>query len=97
MSDCGCNCGCTPNWSEMDETQKLARIEQVLDAQVRPMLKSDGGGMTVSSLEGDVLTIQYSGACGGCPHALTGTRMFIMRQLAQALGVELDVQVVKPD
>ena len=97
--ECGCSCGNTEesgDWASLSDEQKLQRIEQVLDDQVRPMLKSDGGGMQVVSLDGDVLTISYSGACGGCPHALTGTKLFITRQLAEALGIELIIEVVRP-
>ncbi len=99
MSDCECSCGCsgTGDWASLSQEQKLQRIEQILDDQVRPMLKSDGGGMQVVSLDGEVLTISYSGACGGCPHALTGTKMFIARQLAGALGIELTIEVVRPE
>ncbi|MFW5750474.1 MAG: NifU family protein [Planctomycetota bacterium] len=90
-----CGCAKEPAFTELSDEDKLRKIEQVLDAHVRPMLKQDGGGMVVKGLEGNALTIQYSGACGGCPHALTGTRMFIQRQLAQALGTDIEVEVVR--
>ena len=51
----------------------LLQIEEILDRTIRPSLRMDGGDVEVISLDGDVLTIRYEGACGSCPSAQTGT------------------------
>ncbi|MBU0506349.1 MAG: NifU family protein [bacterium] len=59
------------------ENTEMAKIEAILDAKIRPMLKADGGNLEVISLEGKTLKMRYQGACCGCPHAATGTLMAI--------------------
>jgi Fe-S cluster biogenesis protein NfuA len=54
-------------------TGELAKINAILDSTIRPALQRDGGDLEVISLENDVLTISYQGACGCCPHAEMGT------------------------
>ena len=43
------------------------RIEQVLDAQVRPGLKADGGDIEVVGIDSDrIVQVRLLGACQGC-------------------------------
>ena len=43
-------------------------IKQALD-EIRPVLQADGGDVEFVSLEGDVVKVKLTGACGGCPMA----------------------------
>ena len=47
----------------MEEDIKLALDE------IRPVLQADGGDVEFVSLEGDVVKVKLTGACGGCPMA----------------------------
>lgn len=51
----------------------IVTIEEILDRTVRPGLQADGGDLEVLELDGNVLTVRYQGACGGCPSAMAGT------------------------
>lgn len=53
-----------------DRDNVLARIESVLDEQVRPGLKADGGDVEVVGIDDDrIVQIRMKGACQGCPSA----------------------------
>jgi Fe-S cluster biogenesis protein NfuA len=52
---------------------ELRQIEEILDRTVRPGLQADGGDLEVLELDGNILTVRYQGACGGCPSAMMGT------------------------
>src|SRR4051812_36123745 len=52
--------------SEADR-ERLDRINEILDEQVRPYLQGDGGDLYVIGLSGNTLTVHYQGACGSCP------------------------------
>ncbi len=43
-------------------------IKKALD-EIRPALQADGGDVEFVSLEGDVVKVKLTGACGGCPMA----------------------------
>jgi Fe-S cluster biogenesis protein NfuA len=73
-----------------DDEPKLAAIRQLLDEQVRPALVSDGGDLQIVSLEGNVLTIRYFGACGSCPSSLAGT-LSAIGNLARTVDPDIEV------
>ena len=56
-----------------EDQQRLDTISALLDAQIRPYLKSDGGDLHVVGLVGNQLSVHYQGACGTCPSSISGT------------------------
>lgn len=49
--------------------QKIKRIEQTLEEQVRPILRKDGGDVELVDVDGDRVTIAFRGMCSGCRSA----------------------------
>ena len=56
-----------------EDQQRLDTISALLDTQIRPYLKSDGGDLHVVGLVGNQLSVHYQGACGTCPSSISGT------------------------
>lgn len=49
----------------------LARIEAVLDEEVRPGLHADGGDVEVVGIDADrIVQVRMKGACQGCSSAM---------------------------
>jgi NFU1 iron-sulfur cluster scaffold homolog, mitochondrial len=80
----------TGELSEADR-DRLARINDILDEQVRPYLQGDGGDLYVVGLEGNRLMVHYQGACGSCPSSISGTLAGIESMLKQ---IEPEMEVV---
>ena len=78
------------NLSDADR-ERLDRINEVLDEQIRPYLQGDGGDLYVIGLQGNQLTVHYQGACGSCPSSLSGTLAGIESLVRQ---IEPDIEVV---
>ncbi len=74
-----------------DDRARLDRINDLLDAEIRPYLQGDGGDVYVLSLEGNKLTVHYQGACGSCPSSLSGTLAGIENLLK---SIEPEIEVV---
>ncbi len=72
---------------------ELARISAILDSTIRPALQRDGGDLQVVSLDGNVLTISYEGACGCCPHGSMGTLFAIQNILQDQYSPDIRVQL----
>lgn len=53
------------------------RIEKALD-KIRPSLMADGGNVELVEVEGDLVKVKLTGACGGCP----------MSQITLKMGIE---------
>ncbi len=76
-----------------DDEPRLAAIRELLDQEVRPALMADGGDLQIVSLEGNMLSIRYFGACGSCPSSLAGT-LAAIGNLARTIEPDIEVQVV---
>ena len=74
-----------------EERERLERITELLDAQIRPYLQGDGGDLHVIGLEGDRLLVHYQGACGSCPSSISGTLAGIQGLVRQ---IEPDIEVI---
>ncbi len=62
-----------PEGLNVNESDLMKQINQVLDQKIRPALANDGGGLEVMGLEGLTLRVRYQGACGSCPSAQRGS------------------------
>lgn len=71
---------------------ELAKIEAIFDRTIRPALQADGGELLIMSLQNNVLTISYQGACGSCPSATMGTLQAIENILQQEYNPNIVVQ-----
>ena len=71
----------------VEDQERLEHITVLLDAQIRPYLKSDGGDLHVVGLAGNQLSVHYQGACGSCPSSISGTLK----------GIENLVRTIEPD
>ena len=74
-----------------EDGDRLGRINELLDEQIRPYLQGDGGDLFVLGLEANRLTVHYQGACGSCPSSLSGTLVSIENLLKT---IEPDIEVV---
>jgi Fe-S cluster biogenesis protein NfuA len=74
-----------------EDQQRLDKINELLDEQIRSYLRGDGGDLHVLGLEGNKLTVHYQGACGSCPSSLSGTLVSIENLLK---SIEPDIEVV---
>jgi Fe-S cluster biogenesis protein NfuA/NifU-like protein involved in Fe-S cluster formation len=81
------------DWGDIGLFEKVRRIEEVLDKDIRPMLASDGGGMDLVDLREHELVVQYNGACGSCSSSIGGTLYFVEDTLNAKLGTSLKIIV----
>ncbi len=72
---------------------ELEKIKTIINRDIRPFLQRDGGDLTVVSFKNNVLTIDYQGACGCCPHAKMGTLMMIEETLKEKYNSDIKVTI----
>ena len=75
------------------DRQRLDAINTLLDEQIRPYLKSDGGDLHVVGLDGNQLSVHYQGACGTCPSSISGTLRGI-ENLVKSIEPDIEVMAV---
>jgi Fe-S cluster biogenesis protein NfuA len=58
----------------------LERIERIIDEQVRPGLRSDGGDIEVVGIDEDhIVQVRLLGACQGCSSSIMTLTMLVER------------------
>ncbi|MFC1538466.1 NifU family protein [Candidatus Latescibacterota bacterium] len=66
-------------------------VKKALD-EIRPMLQADGGDVEYVGIEGDVVQVRLTGACGGCPMATmtlkNGIETMVKKQVPGVSSVE---------
>ncbi len=72
-------------------SEEMAKINELLDATIRPALANDGGGVDLLGIDGNTIFIRYQGACGTCPTATKGTLSAIENLLKHKLDPKITV------
>lgn len=60
------------------------KVEQALST-IRPSLQADGGDIQLVDIEGDVVKVHLSGACGGCPMSAMTMSQGVERAIKNAV------------
>ena len=59
---------------------------------IRPNLQADGGDVEFVEMDGDVVKVRLTGACGGCPMATmtlkNGIEVYIKKKVPNVASVE---------
>lgn len=71
-----------PDFFAMQREGKLALIEEVLNAEIRPYIALDAGGIEVLDLIEHELIIAYKGSCTSCLSSI-GTTLSSIQQILQ--------------
>lgn len=83
-----------PNTLDDRRRQLLARVEQILDQQVRDGLVADGGQIEVVGLDDDdILQVRLLGACQGCASSAITLSMAVERALKAEIP---EIRFVEP-
>lgn len=73
--------------------QKIARIQEVIEKEIRPMLQQDGGDLELIDLDGNRVIVALRGMCTSCPSAAL-TRSGIETRLKELVHPDLFVEEV---
>ena len=76
-----------------NDNPEIAKIDAILDQTIRPALQMDGGDIQLMELNGNVLKVNYQGACGSCPSSSMGTLKAIESLLRNEYNPDLVVEM----
>ncbi len=79
----------------MTTLQKIKKIEQVLEREIRPTLKKDGGDIELVDVDGDFVTVSLRGACAGCHSSRTTLKEYVEKKLREQVVDSLIVEEEK--
>ncbi len=79
----------------MTNIQKIAKIQEVIDKEIRPSLQKDGGDIELIDLDGSRVKIAFRGLCMSCPSSAL-TKAGIESKLKELVHPDLSVEEVAP-
>lgn len=76
--------------------QKIKRIEETINNEIRPSLLTDGGDIELIDVEGDTVKVSLKGACSTCQASQITLTDFVESKLKEFVTDGLKVVEVKP-
>ncbi|OPY84714.1 MAG: NifU-like protein [Syntrophus sp. PtaU1.Bin208] len=80
---------------KMTNIQKIRMIEEVLDKEIRPSLKTDGGDVELIDVVGNRVLVATRGACAVCRASQQTLKGFVEFKLRELVSSDLIVEEVK--
>ncbi len=82
----------SPGFKRMTTVQKIHHIEDVINREVRPQLKKDGGDIELVDVAGDRVIVAFRGRCAGCSVAGFTMKEVVEAKLREFISSELTVE-----
>jgi NifU-like protein len=79
----------------MSIVQKVMKIQEVIDKEIRPMLEQDGGGIELVDIKGDTVLVRLKGRCAVCPTSHITMKHTVQEKLREFVMPGLIVEEVK--
>ena len=76
----------------MTTLQKIKKIEEVLEREIRPGLRKDGGDIELIDIDGDFVMVSLHGACKSCAKSQTTIKEYVEAKLRELVLDSLIVE-----
>ncbi len=80
---------------KMTNIQKIKLIEEILEQEIKPVLKKDGGNIELIDLDENTIYVKLRGACANCMTSQVTIKNFIENKIKELVSPELNVKEVK--
>lgn len=78
---------------KLSNLKKMQLVQEVLERDIRPMLRADGGDLELIDIDGDIVQISFRKACAGCASS-GNTARYVEMKLRELVFDGLRVQEV---
>ncbi len=75
--------------------QKVMKVQDIIDNDIRPMLERDGGSIELVDLSGNTVIVRLKGRCAACPNSKITIRNTVEAKLKECISQDLTVEEVK--
>ena len=81
--------------SGMSIVQKVMKVQEVIDKEIRPMLEQDGGGIELVDIKDNTVLVRLKGRCAVCPTSHITMKHTVQDKLCEFVMPDLVVEEVK--
>jgi NifU-like protein len=72
--------------------ERMKRVTKVMDEEIRPNLKKDGGDIELVDIDGKTVLVTLRGACRGCPVSNVTLTDFVQQRLRELVEPDITVK-----
>ncbi len=76
----------------MTNLQRMQRVMQVIEREIRPSLQADGGDIELIDIEGKKVIVALRGSCSGCAAAQLTLHNFVEAKLRDFVETDITVE-----
>jgi NifU-like protein len=81
---------------KLTNIQKIRLIEETLEREIKPALRSDGGDIELIDVEGSTVLVSLRGSCSSCPASEVTLKQYVESKLREFVADDLVVEEVRP-
>lgn len=82
------------DFSKMTIVEKIKKIEKILNEEINPKLKADGGWLELVDIEGNKVKVKFLGMCAHCPSSSATLKDVVEKELKEKLSADIEVIAV---
>ena len=79
-------------FAKLTVVQKVIRINEVIDKEIRPSLERDGGSIELSDIDGNRVKVRLKGRCAACHNAGLTLKKLVESKLREFVSGNLTVE-----
>ena len=84
-----------PDFKSMPIVQKVIRVQEVIDKEIRPMLEKDGGSIELVDIVGNKAIVRLKGRCAVCQTSQVTLKKTVEQKLREFVSPEIEVEGAK--
>lgn len=77
--------------STLSPAQRILKINNVIETQISPELRKDGGDITLVDIDGNKVLVKLRGKCSGCKNSHLTLKSFVESTLRETVDKNIDV------
>jgi NifU-like protein len=80
-----------PEKPKMTNIQKIMKIQEIFEHEIKPALKMDGGDIELVDVDGNRVLVALRGVCTECPAADVTLKQYVEKKLQEFVSEDLEV------
>ena len=77
--------------STLSPAQKILKINNIIETQISPELRKDGGDITLVDIDGNKVLVKLRGKCSGCKNSHLTLKAFVESTLRETVDKNINV------
>ncbi len=77
--------------TQLTQTQKILKINNIIENQISTELRKDGGDIELVDIDGDKVLVKLRGSCSGCKNSTLTLKNFVEVTLREAVDDKIEV------